>query len=75
MLVVSGKVPFLRTEQGALCESQVIVDYLEAAYPAVPLLPADPFAAAKVRELKVELREVSTPARAAARTHTHTNTV
>lgn len=48
-----GKVPFLRTEQGALCESQVIVDYLEAAYPAVPLLPADPFAAAKVRELTI----------------------
>ena len=48
-----GKVPFLRTEQGALCESQVIVDYLEAAFPAVPLLPADPFAAAKVRELTI----------------------
>ncbi len=46
-----AKVPFLRTEQGALCESQVIVDYLEAAYPDTPLLPADPFAAAKVREL------------------------
>ncbi len=46
-----GKVPFLRTAHGTLCESQVIVDYLEAAYPAVPLLPADPFAAAKVREL------------------------
>jgi glutathione S-transferase len=46
-----GKVPFLRTEAGTLCESQVIVDYLEAAYPAVPLVPADPFAAAKVREL------------------------
>ena len=48
-----GKVPFLRTEQGTLCESQVIVDYLEAAFPAVPLLPADPFAAAKVRELTI----------------------
>lgn len=48
-----GKVPFLRTDEGALCESQVIVDYLEAAYPAVPLLPANPFAAAKVRELTV----------------------
>ena len=46
-----GKVPFLRAEQGTLCESQVMVDYLEAAYPAVPLVPADPFAAAKVREL------------------------
>ena len=46
-----GKVPFLRTDAGTLCESQVIVDYLEAAYPAVPLIPADPFAAAKAREL------------------------
>jgi glutathione S-transferase len=46
-----GKVPFLRTEQGSLCESQVIVDYLEAVYPGVPLVPADPFGAAKVREL------------------------
>ena len=46
-----GKVPFLRTEAGTLCESQVIVDYLEAAYPAVPLIPANPFAAAKAREL------------------------
>lgn len=46
-----GKVPFLRTDAGTLCESQVIVDYLEAAYPEVPLIPADPFAAAKLREL------------------------
>ena len=46
-----GKIPFIRTPLGALCESQVMLDYLEAAYPAVPLLPADPFAAAKVREL------------------------
>lgn len=48
-----GKVPFIRTEHGTLCESQVILDYLEAAYPQPPLLPADPFAAAKVRELIV----------------------
>ncbi|WP_457418685.1 glutathione S-transferase family protein [Roseateles sp. P5_E7] len=49
-----GKVPFLKTPQGALCESQVIVDYLEAAYPDTPrLIPADPFEAAKVRELIV----------------------
>ena len=46
-----AKVPFLRTEQGALCESQVMLDYLEAAYPAHPLVPQDAFAAAKVREL------------------------
>jgi glutathione S-transferase len=46
-----GKIPFIRTPQGALCESQVIVDWLEAAYPEPPLVPAEPFAAAKVREL------------------------
>ena len=46
-----GKVPFVRTPQGPLCESQVIVDWLEAAYPQPALVPADPFAAAKVREL------------------------
>ena len=31
-----GKVPFIKTPQGALCESQVILDYLEAAYPGSP---------------------------------------
>lgn len=46
-----AKIPFLRTEHGALCESQVINDYLEAIAPQPALLPADPFAAAKVREL------------------------
>lgn len=46
-----GKVPYLRTPEGPLAESQVIVDWLEAAYPARPLLPAGAFAAAKVREL------------------------
>ncbi len=46
-----GKVPFFETEHGMLCESQVMMEYLEAAYPEKPLLPSDPFAAAKVREL------------------------
>jgi glutathione S-transferase len=47
-----GKVPYIRIEDGrTLCESQVIVDYLEARFPTPPLLPADPMAAAKVREL------------------------
>jgi len=46
-----GKVPFLRTEHGSLCESQVICDYLEAIHPEPALVPADPFGAAKVREL------------------------
>ena len=46
-----GKIPFIRTEQGGLCESQAIMEYLETAYPKKALLPADAFAAAKVREL------------------------
>lgn len=46
-----AKIPFITTEQGSLCESQVILDWLEATHPTPPLLPADPFAAAKVREL------------------------
>ena len=46
-----GKVPFIRTEHGTLCESQAILDYIETAYPEPRLLPADPWQAAKVREL------------------------
>jgi glutathione S-transferase len=46
-----GKVPFLKTPQGTLCESAVIVEYLEQLAPQPALMPADPWAAAKVREL------------------------
>jgi glutathione S-transferase len=46
-----GKIPFIRVDGQTLCESQVIVDYLEAAHPQPSLLPANPLAAAKVREL------------------------
>lgn len=46
-----GKIPFLRTDEGSLCESQVIVDYLEARFPQPALVPSSPFAAAKVREI------------------------
>ncbi len=46
-----GKIPFIRTPQGALCESHAILDYLEAAHPSPSLLPSDPYAASKVREL------------------------
>lgn len=46
-----GKVPYLKTDEGTLCESTVMLEYIEARYPQQPLLPADPFAAAKVREL------------------------
>jgi glutathione S-transferase len=46
-----GKVPFLKTDQGVLCESQAIVEYLEETYPNPPLYPRDAFARAKCREL------------------------
>lgn len=46
-----AKIPFIRTEDGGLCESQVILEYLEDAYPEKPLIPRDPMAAAKVREI------------------------
>ena len=46
-----GKIPFIRTEHGALSESQAIMDYIEAVWPQPALLPTDAFAAAKVREL------------------------
>jgi glutathione S-transferase len=46
-----GKVPYITTERGALCESQAILEYLEAVQPEPPLLPPDPWEAAKVREL------------------------
>ncbi|UZD54672.1 glutathione S-transferase [Caldimonas aquatica] len=48
-----GKVPFIRTEQGSLCESQVIMEWIEARWPDPALMPRDPWAAAKVRELIV----------------------
>lgn len=50
-----GKVPFLETPQGVISESMACAEYVEAAYPQHPLLPADPFAAAKLRELIVYL--------------------
>lgn len=57
MLAMSplGKVPWIETEQGSLCESQVILDYIEARWPDTALIPADPFQAAKVREINTFL--------------------
>ena len=46
-----GKIPFIETEHGCLSESQVILEYLEEAYPENPLYPADRFERAKCREL------------------------
>lgn len=59
-----GKIPCLETEEGHLSETQVILDYLEDVAPEPALLPADPFARARVRELSrvIELY-VELPAR------------
>ncbi|MEO7338712.1 MAG: glutathione S-transferase [Caldimonas sp.] len=46
-----GKIPYIRTDDGTLCESQAIIEYLEDRYPEPALMPADAFRAAKVREL------------------------
>ena len=46
-----GKVPFMEVDGTRLIESEVILEYLEDAYPQKPLLPKDPLARAKVREL------------------------
>lgn len=50
-----GKVPYLQTEQGSLCESQVILDYIEARYPTPALVPTDLWLAAKHREINTFL--------------------
>lgn len=46
-----GKVPYLKTEHGAISESTVVLEYIEDQFPAQPLMPADAFQKAKVREL------------------------
>ncbi len=46
-----GKIPYLETEHGRICESEVLVEYLEDAYPEPRLMPQDPYQKAKVREI------------------------
>jgi glutathione S-transferase len=46
-----GKIPFIRTGRGALCESEAIMGYIEATWPEPALLPADAWERAKLREL------------------------
>ena len=45
-----GKVPFIKTAEGYLSESQAILEYLEEAFPDRPLYPADAFERGKCRE-------------------------
>lgn len=46
-----GKIPFIKTPDGYLSESQAILEYLEETFPAKPLYPGDAFERAKCREL------------------------
>jgi len=46
-----GKVPYAVVNGTRLRESEVILEYLEEAYPEKPLLPRDPLQRARVREL------------------------
>lgn len=46
-----GKVPCLVVDEGPISETSAILDYLEELRPQPPLLPATPYARAKVREL------------------------
>lgn len=46
-----GKIPYLMTEQGGIAETVAILEYLEDIQPEPPLLPADPFARARVRQV------------------------
>jgi glutathione S-transferase len=46
-----GKVPFFEIDGKQLFESQVMLDYVESAYPQKPLIPADPYEAARIRQL------------------------
>ena len=47
-----SKIPFITMDDGrGLCESTPILEWIEVTHPQPALLPADPFAAAKIREL------------------------
>ena len=60
-----GKVPFLDFGNGqTLTESQVLLEYLEDAWPDTPLYPREPLARARVRELITHLElHLELPAR------------
>jgi len=45
-----GKIPFIKTDDGYLSESQAILEYLEDNFPSHPLYPADAYQRAKTRE-------------------------
>ncbi len=60
-----GKVPVLKTEQGFINETSVILEYIEQTQPGKALLPSDPFERAQVLALCREIElYIELPARA-----------
>ena len=54
-----GKVPCIDVDGRPLSESQAIVEYLDAVQPQPRLIPADPYVAAKCRELIASWSSIS----------------
>lgn len=46
-----GKIPCLETDDGFISESLAIIEYLEESWPEPALMPASPYARAKMREI------------------------
>ncbi|MGH8390189.1 MAG: glutathione S-transferase [Pseudomonas sp.] len=60
-----GKVPVLKTEQGFINETMVILKYIEQSQKGTPLLPSDAFERAQVLALAKEIElYIELPARA-----------
>ncbi len=59
-----GRVPTLDTPDGLLTETGAILDYIGAIAPDANLIPADPFKAAKMREVMYYLASTMHPAHA-----------
>ncbi len=48
---ILGKIPYFEIGDQVICESQIMVEYLEDAYPKKPLMPTDPVERAQVRQI------------------------
>ena len=59
-----GRVPALVTDHGTLTETPAILTWIAATYPQAALMPADPFAAARVQELMAYLCSTVHPSHA-----------
>lgn len=46
-----GKIPYFEIGDQVICESQIMVEYLEDAYPQKPLMPTDPVERTDIRQL------------------------